>query len=92
MLKNEPVSLKLRSAAVRAMMANPIQKRTKKPVKFAYSLVGSKYDTRDSYSIVGKILLLFCWRSSLRTAEVVLTLGGASSGGAGVLLPLDRGL
>jgi hypothetical protein len=42
MFKTEPVSLKLRSAAVRAMMARPIQKRTKKPVKLAYSLVGSK--------------------------------------------------
>lgn len=69
-------------------MARPIQKRTKKPVKFAYSLVGSKYDTRDSYTMVGKMRRRFCWRSSLRTAEVVLTEGGASSGGAGVLRPL----
>jgi hypothetical protein len=89
MLKKEPVSLKFRRAAVRAMIASPIQKSTKKPVKFAYSLVGSKYDTRDSYSIVGKMRRRFCWRSSLRTSEVVLTEGGASSGGAGVLRPLS---
>jgi hypothetical protein len=38
--------------------------------------------------MVGKIRRRLCWRSSLRTAEVVLTEGGASSGGAGVLRPL----
>jgi hypothetical protein len=38
--------------------------------------------------MVGKMRRRFCWRSSLRTSEVVLTEGGASSGGAGVLRPL----
>ena len=47
MFNREPVSFKFRSIAVMTMIARPIQKRTKKPVKFAYSLVGSKYDTRD---------------------------------------------
>lgn len=42
MFNSDPVSFKFRSMAVKAMIAKPIQKRTKKPVKLAYSLVGSK--------------------------------------------------
>lgn len=71
------------------MIARPTQNNTKNPRKLLYSLRGSKYDTRDSYSTVGNSRR--CCLSVLRAAEVAFTDGGASSGGAGVLGPLGTG-
>ena len=50
-----PVSFIFRRPVVMAMIARPIQNRTKKPLKSLYSLLGSKWDTRAEYCTVGNI-------------------------------------
>lgn len=76
---------------VAAMIASPIQNKTKNPLKSRYSLFGSKCETREAYSIVGKIRRLRSALMCLRAEEIDCTEGGAFSG-IGVEVPLTQSI
>src|SRR3569833_728393 len=77
----------LRSMVVMAMMASPIQNRLKKPWKSRCSEAGSKCDTREANSMVGKMRRLCSARTCFLADESTCCDGGAS-GGTGVERPL----
>ena len=69
-------------------MARPTQNRLKKPWKSRYSDSGSKWETREVKSMVGKMRRRCSARTSLRAVERALVESGASSG-MGVERPLQ---
>ncbi len=81
------MSLIFLNIVVITMIASPIQKSTKKPLKSRYSLLGSKCDTLAAYSTVGNILCFCCALTCFRADEIDWADGGASSG-IGVDRPL----
>lgn len=84
-----PVSLTFLNIVVITMIVKAIQKRTKNPWKSLYSDFGSKWDTRDAYSIVGKRRRRDSARICFRADDIDWAEGRAS-GGSGVERPLSQ--